>query len=101
MIPGKWSAKCRFFLSGEVTRSSPVLEIKGGGGPGLEKKFFRPFGPHFGLKIGGGGGGGGVCHPDPGPSPGSDTGSNSPRNKYLGLGESFPWPVFKITSLVV
>ena len=21
------------------------------GGPGLQKNFFRPFGPHFGLKI--------------------------------------------------
>ena len=81
-----------------------MLEIKGGGGPGLEKKIFRPFGPQFGLKIGGGGGGWGGGrggHPDPGPSPGSATISNSPRNKYLGLGESFPWPVFKITSLVV
>ena len=27
------------------------------GGASLQKKFFRPFGPHFGLKIRGGGGG--------------------------------------------
>ena len=59
MIPEKWSAKCGFFLSREVTRSSPVLEIKGGGWPGLEKNFFRPFGHQFGLKISGEGGGGG------------------------------------------
>ena len=35
-------------------------------GGGLQKKFFRPFGPHFGLKIRGG------ASP-PGPSPGSAT----------------------------
>ena len=31
----------------------PALEIKveGGGGTGLPKKFFRPFGPQFGPKI--------------------------------------------------
>ena len=44
MIPEKWSAKCGFFLSRVVTRSSPVLEIKGGGGPVLEKTFFDPSG---------------------------------------------------------
>ena len=38
----------------------------GGGGP--PKNFFRPFGPQFGLKIGGGGQGG-----PPGPFPGSAT----------------------------
>ena len=27
-----------------------------GGGGGLKKNFFRPFGPQFGLKISGGGG---------------------------------------------
>ena len=54
------------------------LEIRGGGGgvrssrslkkggPGLEKKFFRHFGPHFGGKIRGDPG-------PPGPSPGSAT----------------------------
>ena len=31
----------------------PDPEIRGW--PGLKKKFFRPFGPQFGLKIGGGG----------------------------------------------
>ena len=50
------------------------LEIRGGshpeplirGGGGLQKKFFWPFGPQFGLKIGG--------DPAPlGPSPGSTT----------------------------
>ena len=37
----------------------PALEIKvegGGGGTGLPKKFFRPFGPQFGPKIRGGAG---------------------------------------------
>ena len=52
--------------------ADPDLQIRGGGGggaggghpdheirgwPGLKKFFFRPFGPHFGLKIKG----------DPGP----------------------------------
>ena len=48
----------------------PALEIRGGGaggssrpldkrGPGLQKKFFRPFGPQFGLRLRGGGEGGG------------------------------------------
>ena len=48
------------------------LSDKGGGHPdpeitgvpGLQKLFFRPFGPHFGLKIRRGGGGG-----PPGPLP--------------------------------
>ena len=44
---------------------NPVLEIKGVSC--LQKFFFRPFGPQFGLKIRGGGGG------SPGPSPGSAT----------------------------
>ena len=30
---------------------------KKGGGPGLPKKIFSPFGPHFARKIRGGGGG--------------------------------------------
>ena len=38
----------------------PRPEIRGGGGGGLQKKFFRLLGPQFGLKIRG----------DPGP-PGS------------------------------
>ena len=56
--------------------ADPDLEMAGGGGGGggnqdleiraggLQKHFFRPFGPHFGRKITGG---------PPGPSPGSDT----------------------------
>ena len=75
MIPGKWSAKCRFFLSGEVTRSSPVLEIRGGGGGGGEPALSA-----WSKNKGGSPG-------TPGPSPGSATGSDSLRNKYLGLGE--------------
>ena len=39
----------------------------GWGGGGLQKIFFRPFGPHFGLKIRGEGPG------HPGPPPGSAT----------------------------
>ena len=48
------------------SQSSKPLEKGGGGGGGLQKtqkKFFRPFGPQFGLKIRG----------NPGPSPGSVT----------------------------
>ena len=47
-------------------QSSKPLEKGGGGAGGLQKtqkKFFRPFGPQFGLKIRG----------NPGPSPGSVT----------------------------
>ena len=29
----------------------PDSEIRGAGGGGLKKNFFRPFGPQFGLKI--------------------------------------------------
>ena len=43
-------------------RSSRPLEKRR---PGLQKNFFWPFGPLFGLKIRGGGGGGGL----PGPLP--------------------------------
>ena len=58
-------------LSLHSTVADPDLQIKGGGGhpdpeirggPGLQKNFFRPFGPQFGLKIRG-----------PDPSPGSAT----------------------------
>ena len=34
-----------------------------GGGCGLHKKFLRPFGPQFGLKLRGGVGGGGPRDP--------------------------------------
>ena len=44
----------------------PVIQTLRKGGPGLEKKFFRHFGPHFGGKIRGDPG-------PPGPSPGSAT----------------------------
>ena len=71
MIPEKWSAKCGFFLFGEVTTSIPVLEIGGEGDPLSQ----------FGLTIRG------VPPGPPGPSPGSAIGSDSQRNKYLGLGE--------------
>ena len=37
--------------------ADPDLQIREG--PGLQKYFFRPFGPQFGLKISDGGGGGG------------------------------------------
>ena len=46
-------------------RSSRPLDRQGGGGGGLQNKFFWPFGPPFGLKIRGAG--------LPGPSPGSAT----------------------------
>ena len=46
--------------------SRPLDKLWGGGGGGLQKIFFRPFGPHSGLKIGGAG--------TPGPSRGSGTG---------------------------
>ena len=34
-------------------------------GGSASKKFFRPFGSHFGLRLGGGGGGGGGAPLDP------------------------------------
>ena len=50
--------------------SRPLDKLWGGGGGGvgggLQKIFFRPFGPHSGLKIGGA--------VTPGPSRGSGTG---------------------------
>ena len=39
----------------------PVPEIRGGGGS--PKKYFPPFGPHFGRKISGGGGAGPLAPP--------------------------------------
>ena len=55
--------------------ADPDLQIRGrpghpdpeitGEGRGVKKEFFRPFGPQFGLKIGGAG--------PPGPTPGSAT----------------------------
>ena len=39
---------------------------EGRGSPGLKKIFFRPFGPHFGLKVKG-------APASPGASPGSAT----------------------------
>ena len=54
----------------------PDPEIRGGGQS--QKFFFRPFGPHFGLKIRGAG--------SPGPSPGSATAFPSvpPWTRYIG-----------------
>ena len=51
--------------SDRVGAGHPEPEIRGG--PGLQKRFFRPFGPHFGLKIRG-------WPWPPGPLPGSATG---------------------------
>ena len=51
-----WKFQCQFSMA------DPDLQIRGQGGgppdpdPGLQKVFFRPFGPQFGLKIRGGGG---------------------------------------------
>ena len=46
--------------------ADPDIKIGGGGGgAGLQKIFFGPFGPQFGLEIRGAG--------PPGPSPGSAT----------------------------
>ena len=47
--------------------ADPDLQIRGGGGGGHKKDFFRPFGPHFGLKITG------VEGEGAGPSPRSAT----------------------------
>ena len=49
----------------------PDLQIKGGGA-GLQKKLFRPFGLQFALIISGG----------PGPSPGSATASEVNSDAY-------------------
>ena len=49
-----WKFQCQFSMA------DPDLQIRGQGGgppdpdPGLQKVFFRPFGPQFGLKIRGG-----------------------------------------------
>ena len=43
-------------------------DLRDKGGAVSKKKSFRPFGPHFGLKITGG------VAPPPGPYPGSGTG---------------------------
>ena len=49
-------------IRGGGRSSRPLDKRRGGGGGGdRQKKFFRPFGPQFGLKIKGG------------PSPGSAT----------------------------
>ena len=48
-------------------------EIRGVGGTRSKKNFFRPFGPHFGLKIRRGG---------TGPYPGSATGHFSMTDTY-------------------
>ena len=34
-----------------LTAPDPDPEIRGEGGGGLQKTFFRPFGPHFGLRL--------------------------------------------------
>ena len=50
----------------------PDLEIlRQGGGDSLQEIIFQPFGPQYGLKIGGGGG-------PPGPFPGSATAKGLP-----------------------
>ena len=53
---------------GEQTVPDPDLQIIF-----EEKEFFWPFGPQFGLKIGGGGGGARAPPPPRPPSPGSIT----------------------------
>ena len=55
----------------------PDPEIRGGGA--VAKKIFRPFGPQFGLKIGGG----------PGPSPGSATATIVLNNRHYMMDLSF------------
>ena len=70
--------------------SDPDLEIgeaqsfrpPGGVGGGLQKIFFRPFKPHFGLKIGGGGEAGSL-----GPFPGSATGGDAPLRNGVTAGD--------------
>ena len=52
--------------------ADPDLQIKRGGGGKVPPFCFKPFGPQFGLKLGGGGGG--CC--SLGPSPRSATGRN-------------------------
>ena len=58
-------------INGPIVSGDPDLQIRGrpghpepeitGEGRGIKKKFFRPFGPQFGLKIRGAG--------PPGPQP--------------------------------
>ena len=54
----------------------------GGVGGGLQKILFRPFKPHFGLKIRGGGGAGPL-----GPFPGSATGGDVPLRNGVTAGD--------------
>ena len=44
-----WSLKVIKFCL--IAVPDPDLEIRGVGGHGLPRNFFRPFGPQFGLKI--------------------------------------------------
>ena len=57
---------CNYDCDDHISATDPDLQIRvgggGGGGGGLQKKFFGPFGLHFGLKIRGGPG-------SPGPLP--------------------------------
>ena len=53
------------------------------GGGRLQKNFFRPFKPHFGLKIRGGGGRAGPL----GPFPGSATGGDVPLRNGVTAGD--------------
>ena len=50
---------CNYDCDDHISATDPDLQIRGGG---LQKKVFRPFGLHFGLKIRGGPG-------SPGPLP--------------------------------
>ena len=45
-------------IRSSIDTSVQKKKKKGGGGVRSQKSFFRPFGPHFGLKIRGGGGSG-------------------------------------------
>ena len=54
----------------QIWGGSVIQTLRQGGPPVSKNNFFRPLGPHFGLKIRGG--------PDPlGPSPGSATALDS------------------------
>ena len=67
----------------KIPLADPDPEIRvGGGTPASKNIFFRPFGPHFGLKIRGGLG-------PPGPSPGSATESTYSDQRWYHMRSTF------------
>ena len=62
MKPYKTVTDSDLQIRGEPSHPDPEIT---GGGNSLKKKMFQPFGPQFGLTIGGGGWGGAAPPLDP------------------------------------